>query len=241
MGLGPEAPDSAGDRFGIRQLVDIAERALSPSLKRPDDRLPDHRRPADPASPGATRLPAPYLIDQDEQVRVVPAADRRDAASPGGRRDRLWPRVTATGDVPPARPARRSDRCGQCSLSADSRVAAQVARPLTSARFGSGWTLGFAPASCSTAILLRSEDQCQRLFFIRYRSWSAADSATSESLRGRQSAKAPRSGGGPSIANDSAQNHPCLLRRHRQKQRELVATEPRDHVGCAGAVRCQPR
>ena len=34
-GSRPGAPDSAGDRFGIRQLVDIAERALSPSLNDP--------------------------------------------------------------------------------------------------------------------------------------------------------------------------------------------------------------
>ena len=81
------------------------------------------------------------------------------------------------------------------------------------------------------------KNQCQRLFFIRYRSWSAADSATS-SLSKAASPPAHAPGGGPSIANDSAQNHPCLLRvGTRQKQRELVATEPRDHVGCAQPAR----
>ena len=72
VGLGPERLIQQEIGFGIRQLVDIAERALSPSLNDPTtacqiiDALHRILRPLVQRA-----SPSPYLIDQDEQVRVV--------------------------------------------------------------------------------------------------------------------------------------------------------------------------
>ena len=72
VGLGPERLIQQEIGFGIRQLVDIAERALSPSLNDPTtacqiiDALHRILRPLVQRA-----SPSPYLIDQDERVPVV--------------------------------------------------------------------------------------------------------------------------------------------------------------------------
>ncbi len=72
VGLGPDRLIQQEIGFGIRQLVDIAERALSPSLNDPTtacqiiDALHRILRPLVQRA-----SPSPYLVDMDEQVRVV--------------------------------------------------------------------------------------------------------------------------------------------------------------------------
>lgn len=72
VGLGPERLMNQEIGFGIRQLVDIAERALSPSLNDPTtanqivDELHRILRPLVQRT-----SPSPYLIDADDSVRVV--------------------------------------------------------------------------------------------------------------------------------------------------------------------------